>query len=51
MHSLDLQYITDIFWKAVNENDQAWSSKTKIYQKMLDKQMANIVKSITQVEA
>ncbi len=51
MYSPDLQYITDIFWKAVNSNDQAWTSKTKIYKKMLDKQIANIVTSITQVEA
>lgn len=51
MFSPDLQYITDIFWKAVNGNDQAWSSKTRIYKKMLDKQIANIVESITQVEA
>lgn len=51
MFSPDLQYITDIFWKAVNTNDTAWSSKTRIYQKILDKQIANIVTSITQVEA
>lgn len=47
MFSPDLQYITDIFWKAVNENDTAWSSKTKMYQKLLDKQMIKIVEGLT----
>lgn len=47
MFSLDLQAITDLFWAAVNANDSAWSSKTKIYQKIVDKKMETIVSGLT----
>ena len=47
MFSPDLQMITDIFWAAVNANDTAWSSKTKAYQRVLDKKMETIVNGLT----
>ncbi len=51
MFSPDLQYITDIFYKAVNANNTNWSSQTKVYQKILDKQIAGIVADITSIPA
>ena len=50
MLSPDLNLITDIFFTAVNSNDQAWASKTKTYKRMLDKKMASIVEDILRVD-